>query len=141
MKIVDFEKKGNVVRFYCGKDDCKDYYGDDWDDAPYDCNAGTVYDEFVIAHVDIAFPFDYMVLEPCDGCRDWNNCTKDDMKEQRVPCVIAVPATTYKGSYYDTNFSTWVGSRGIKKFYFGDNMNSYEPNSLVVWGELKKGNE
>ena len=43
MKIIDFECTGNVVRFYLGKDNEKDYHGDDWNDTPYECNAGTVY--------------------------------------------------------------------------------------------------
>jgi hypothetical protein len=31
MKIIDFEKKGNVIRFYLGADDCvtKYYFGDE----------------------------------------------------------------------------------------------------------------
>lgn len=55
MKIIDFEKKGNVVRFYLGADDCFDYWGDDWNDAPYDCNGGNVYHNFVIGHKDMFF--------------------------------------------------------------------------------------
>ena len=30
MKIIDFEKKGNVVRFYVGSDNLENYYGDDF---------------------------------------------------------------------------------------------------------------
>ena len=78
MKIIDFEKKGNVVRFYLGEQtenwgwtnpEYKDYtgktptwlkpsdryYGDDWDDKPYEHNAGTVYGEFIKGYKDIAF--------------------------------------------------------------------------------------
>ena len=62
MKIIDFERKGNVVRFFLGADDCFDYWGDDWDDAPYDCNAGTVYSRFVTGRKDVSFPFDSLVL-------------------------------------------------------------------------------
>ena len=57
MKIIDFSKKGNVVRFYLGEDNCKDYWGDDWNDFPYEHNAGCVYDEYIAGIVDIAFPF------------------------------------------------------------------------------------
>lgn len=42
MQIIDMEKKGNVVRFYLGENGKQ--WGDDWNDAPYDCNAGTVYE-------------------------------------------------------------------------------------------------
>ena len=58
-KIIDFERKGNVVRFYLIKVDRNDdYYGDDWDDTPYEHNAGSVYDSFVNKIVDVFFPYD-----------------------------------------------------------------------------------
>ena len=69
MKIIDFEKKGNLVRFWLGTDDCSDYWGDDWDDAPYEHNAGYVYSEYVTGYIDYVFPFETLVLEPCD---DWH---------------------------------------------------------------------
>lgn len=119
-KIIDFERKGNVVRFYLGADDCSDYWGDDWDDAPYDCNAGTVYDEYVSGVKDIAFPFDSLVLEPSS---DWNGSnshySKEDMKNRVVPCIIVVPKEVCADSWKD-RFCDWIGADGIKKIYFGD---------------------
>ena len=44
MKIIDFEIKGNQVKFYLGSDNCDNYWGDDWDDKPYEHNAGEPYD-------------------------------------------------------------------------------------------------
>lgn len=131
MKIIDFERKGNVVRFYLGADNLKEYYGDDWDDRPYDCNAGKVYDEYIGGHVDIVFPFDYMVLESSD---DWdgNNACKDDMVARILPCIIAVPPEVYGDDYWSESFRHWVGADNILKFYFGDNMDRYENNSTVV---------
>ena len=41
MKIVDFKKEGNIVRFYLGET-INGIYGDDWDDTPYEHNAGEV---------------------------------------------------------------------------------------------------
>lgn len=143
MKIIDFDRKGNVVRFYLGEKteewgwtnpDYKDwngntpswlkpsdtYYGDDWDDRPYDCNAGRVYDQFVKGHKDIAFDFDDYVLEPCDGV-DNSNCCKDDMAARMVPCLIVVPKDVCKDRWV-WNFYDWVGCDGVKKYYFGDEM-------------------
>ena len=34
MKLLDLERKGNVVRFFLGADDLEKWWGDDWDDAP-----------------------------------------------------------------------------------------------------------
>ena len=121
MKIIDFEKKGNVVRFWLGEDDLKDWYGDDWDDAPYDCNAGSVYEQFVSGHRDIAFPFDSLVIEPCEGVTNTEWC-KDDMRKRKVPCIIVVPKEKADDSWHGQDFAYWVGVDGIQRYYFGDRM-------------------
>ena len=121
-KIIDYEKKGNIVRFYLGKDDCEDYHGDDWDDAPYDCNAGKVYNEYEIGHTDIVFPFDYTVLEPCE---DWRatNCRwcKDDMKQRMVPCIVAINVNNPYVDFEDC-FNDVLSNDKCVKFYFGDSL-------------------
>lgn len=120
MKIIDYTKKGNVVRFYLGEDSLTDWYGDDWDDCPYEHNAGEVYERFVAGHADIAFSFDELVLEPCDGA--WNSdYTKEDMVKRLVPCIIVVPAELAADSWHD-DFAHWVGVDGVQKYYFGDHM-------------------
>lgn len=124
MKIIDFDRKGNVVRFYLGADDLKDWHGDDWNDYPYDCNAGTVYDEFVSGHRDIAFPFDALVLEPCNGAFNAHVC-KDDMKARRVPCIVVVPPELADESW-DTSFAHWAAADGVQRYYFGDEMEPEE---------------
>lgn len=143
MKIIDFERKGNLVRFYLGEQtenwgwtnpDYKDYtgktpdwlkpsdryYGDDWDDHPYEHNAGTVYGEFIKGHRDIAFDFDDLVLEPCDG--EWNSpWCKDDMTARKVPCIIVVPKELNEHDW-STDFKYWVAHDAVKKYYFGDEL-------------------
>lgn len=123
MKIIDFEQKGNVIRFYLGKDDCFDYYGDDWNDAPYDSNAGLVYEQFISGYVDLAFPFDYIVLQPCDNYYG-HDChfTKNDMKSRVTPCIIAVPYSVHQSCWSARTFDDWVGSDQIVKYYMGDKM-------------------
>lgn len=119
-KIIDIERKGNLVRFYLGADDCNDYWGDDWNDAPYEHNAGLVYERFIETTRDIAFPFDSLVLEPAN---DWSNdsrYSKEDMKHRRVPCLIVVPAEVVGDYSYRDQFKEWIGADGIKKFYFED---------------------
>lgn len=133
MKIIDFEKKGNVVRFYLGVDDNEDYKGDDWNDAPYECNAGRVYEEHVICHRDIVFPFDFAVLEPKDPEGQNSSCwCKNDMKARKVPCIIAVPKPD---DWYDDEFDRYVGDKKTIKFYFGDKM---EPADALTVFELKE---
>lgn len=121
MKIIDFDKKGNVVRFYLGDDNCNDYWGDDWNDAPYEHNAGSVYGIDIVKCIDMYFPFDSLVLEPQDDWRNNGNSrySKEDMKNGYVPCIIVVPSELAGETYADT-FGYWVGSKNIEKFYFND---------------------
>lgn len=127
MKIIDFARKGNLVRFFLGADDCMDYTGDDWNDAPYDCNAENVYEEYVTGYRNIAFPFDSLVLEPCNGFLN-SPYSKDDMKYRNVPCIVVVHKhlINYKfmNEFDPGVFAYYAASNNpdIKKFYFGDHM-------------------
>ena len=135
MQIIDFDRRGNLVRFYLG-DASADYGGDDWDDRPYDCNAGKVYEQYIKGYRDVVFPFDDMVLEPCDG--EYNcSVSKDDMKKRHVPCIIAVPKKIVDDDdYLGISFARWAAADGIKKYYFGDEMEP-DPASLEP-GETKE---
>lgn len=120
MQIIDMEKKGNVVRFYLGENG--NQWGDDWDDAPYEYNAGQVYEEYVKATRDIAFPFDNFVIEPCDGVSN-SRYSKQDMIKRKVPCLVVVPEELYKDYYFSRDtFGRWVAVDGVLKYYFGDEM-------------------
>lgn len=137
MKIIDFERRGNVVRLYIGNDDLVEWWGDDWNDRPYEHNAGRVYDQYVAGHVDIAFPFDSLVLEPCDGAFN-SEYSKEDMQARRVPCLIIVPKEVSGDSWYWETFDHWAGADGITKLYFGDRMDTLkdaEIGTLLEWCE------
>lgn len=131
MKIIDFEKKGNLVRFYLGDDDCNGYWGDDWDDRPYECNAGRVYDEYIKGHRDIVFPFDYAVVEPCDGYLNSPWC-KEDMKARKVPCTVAVANPDWE----DDTFDRINADDKAVRFYFGDKMEPSEGVTIFVSGTI-----
>jgi hypothetical protein len=141
MQVVDFERKGNVIRFYLGEKtedwgwtnkDYKDrsgktpdwlkpsdiYYGDDWNDRPYEHNAGEIYDEFIKGYYDLIVPFDYLVLEPCDDVLN-SSFSKEDMRDRKVPCIIIVPKKEYEEEY-DFSFNKYVGNVNVIKIYFGD---------------------
>ena len=123
MKIIDFERKGNVVRFYLGEDELERWHGDDWDDAPYEHNAGRVYDEFVIGHHDVTVPFDYTVMEPCTGQLNSRWC-KLDMVNRAVPCIIIVPNKLEEEYWYNNDFNDYVGAAEVKRIYFGDKLDT-----------------
>lgn len=127
MKIIDFEKKGNVVRFYLGADDCEDYGGDDWNDYPYEHNAEKVYEEYIKGYRDVLFPFDYVVLEPCDGVSSSHWC-KDDMRAKKVPCIVALQVNPDDPDWYWDEFDKVSQNEDAIRFYFGDKM---EPGEEV----------
>lgn len=142
MKIIDVSLKGNVVRFYLGEKtddwgrtnkDYKDsegktptwlkpsdkYYGDDWNDNPYEHNAGGVYDEFIKGTKDAKFNFDDLILEPSS---DYDNpgYSKEDMVDRKVPCLVIVPHKEINWDNMFDGFSSWAASDKSIKIYFGD---------------------
>lgn len=120
MKIIDYALYGNVVQFYLGKDDLENWWGDDWDDAPYEHNAGYVYREYVSDKIQIAFPLKYSLLEPCS---DWAyHCnspfSKEDMLKRRCPCLIITK------SDYSAQYSKLILDRNSIQVYFGDSIDA-----------------
>lgn len=121
MFIIDFSRKGNVVRFFLGNN--PDYYGDDWNDMPYEYNAGKVYDEFILGYKDVAFDFDTIVMEPADGVinSEWS---KESMKQQKVPCICVLHKKDIDNeNVFYSCFEDVVSNKHSIKYYFGDKVN------------------
>lgn len=117
--IIDFWHKANEVRFYIGNGK-SGYHGDDWDTHPYECNASEVYREYIDHIVDVAFPFDWFVLEPCDGVTN-SQYSKNDFKNRKIPCIIGVPPEVHENSCaYDYSYLHWYGQSDITRIYYGD---------------------
>ena len=119
IKVIDFEKKGNLLRLYLGEDDCYDYWGDDWNDTPYEHNAGAVYDRYVSMTVDIVEDFDGSVCEPSD---DWHYhmnspYCKEDFKNENAPCVLIVPPGVMN-EYWSAEYSRMLGNKRILAVYY-----------------------
>lgn len=137
MKIIDFDRKGNLVRFYLGNKDCYDYWGDDWDDAPYEHNAGRVYEEYIESHVDVVFPFEGELLEPSCGVVNSMYC-KDDFKKNKCPCLIYVPKDICEDSWYSDNFNAFVGNKNIIKYYYEDTIiGEYPQDKIICYSDFK----
>ena len=135
-EIIDFALKGNVIRFYLGTNG--EQWGDDWDDAPYEHNAGEVYDEYVSGITDCYVPFDCFVLEPANGHSNSPFC-KEDMIKGKVPCVIIVPVSIAKTSWNDYSFDYWLGNKDIIKIYFGDNIDEVQMKINDLYIDADKG--
>jgi len=125
MKIIDFECNGNAVRFALGADDCNDYWGDDWNDCPYEHNAGPVYEKYIKGYATVFIPFEYAVLTPES---DWHyNCNspfcKEDFKNRKAPCLVIVKRKYDYCYYEDLCYSISALWDDACKFYFEDKMN------------------
>lgn len=116
-KLIDFERKGNVVRLYLGRDGLRRWYGDDWDDRPYEHNAETVYAEYVIGWLDVALGFDMDVLEPADGHVN-SRWSKDDMEVGYVAMVAAFQRSDF--TLWPSAFEDVASARQTTLLHMGD---------------------
>lgn len=89
LKLVDIEVFQDYAILYLGKLDMDDYYGDDWNDAPYDCNAGLVYSEFVEKIITVKMPEDLYIESFEEYFYDLNMpITRNDQKWGIYPVAI-----------------------------------------------------
>jgi hypothetical protein len=117
-EIIDFVKRGNQVRFYLGKNG--EQWGDDWDDAPFEYNAGKVYSKFIEGNKVIAFEFDDLVVDPTYGMPN-SVYSKNDMINRSVPCIVAIRESRRNRYGYDT-FEDVIADKESIKIYFGDDI-------------------
>lgn len=125
--ICDWKTKGNLVRLYCcDEDQYCDVWGDDWDDVPYEHNAGQVYDRYVSCIIDLYFGWDIVILE---AENDWeyngnSPFSKQMFKDGKAPIFIAY--RPHKNDYWDgSEYHQLIGGKNtnrIFKFYMGDNV-------------------
>ena len=123
MKVIDIETKGNVIKLYLGKNNLKDYYGDDWNDRPYEHNAGPVYNQFVSQTAEVYVPFDNFVCKPGE---DWtyrgnSPYCKEDFRDKGVPAVIIVPAKECEYAW-DVCYSQYVLMDTTVKICYNDDI-------------------
>lgn len=138
LKVIDFKKKGNVIRLYFGNINDNDYWGDDWDDCPYEHNAGTVYSEYIKEIMEIAFPFDTCIVEPAD---DWSYngnspYRKEDFKKMKAPCLIIDNDTD---NWNRDMYSRQLGNKNVWQLYFNDIYDDIIRNIYKYNGKIIKG--
>lgn len=117
LKVIDAELRGNVVRLYLGDEKLKDWHGDDWDDYSYEDNCSVVYDDYVAATVDIAFPFDWNVAEPSSSWQSSNMC-RNDFKNGIIPLFVAAPFDP--NGWRETDMNKIAGMPGAIAVRMGD---------------------
>ena len=115
-EIIDWERKGNLVKFYLGKNG--EQWGDDWNDVPWECNAGRVYDEYIEGYIIISFAFEWNVYEP----REFYS--KQHLVKRFVPCIIATPVLF-------NSFEEALSDRDGFRYYFGDEI--HDKTNIRKW--------
>jgi hypothetical protein len=102
LKIIDFDDSyGYVLKLFLGKKTEKEYYGDDWNDAPYEHNAGLVYDKYVEQTIEIPIITDCIILYADSGYVNSPYC-KLDFKARKVPFLVV--SKNIEGKY-NLNFN------------------------------------
>lgn len=116
MKIIGWERKGNVVNFALGKDNLDYWSGDDWDDTPYEHNAVTIPLFGTEKYVDIAFRYNVSVLEAEDDWHYHGNSPfcMNDFKERKAPILII--DITGEEEFY----SLAVNKKDVYEIFMGD---------------------
>ena len=99
LKIIDFEQFGHVIKLYLG--DCDDYWGDDWNDRPYEHNAEAVYDKYVKDTIEIPIQTHLGIVTPEDDYVYLGNSpfSKEDFKNG-VPFMVIGEVSGWSFDYH-----------------------------------------
>lgn len=116
MKIIGWDRKGNVVRFALGQDNLEYWSGDDWNDTPYEHNACTVPLFGIETYTEIAFGYKVNVLEAQDDYRYNGNShfCMNDFKEKKAPILIVDVAGN------ENYYSKCVNKEDVFGIFMGD---------------------
>lgn len=99
--LVDVDSCGNNVCLYFGTDkQCKESWGDDWNDIPAEHNAGSVYSEYVDHSVAYDVDTKYAVADPMSGYF-WTNSpySRQDYKRRKVPALVVCEEEAFSIDY------------------------------------------
>jgi len=110
LKVIDWKNGGFALRLYLGREDLKDWHGDDWDDAPWQDNAGQVYEEFVEYYIDIILPEEAKVWEP-GGCYEVY-LSKEQIIKRELPVIIDLLGTCW-------SYDNALQNKNTIKIYIG----------------------
>lgn len=118
--IIDISICGNIIKLFLSRTKNKDIWGDDWDDAPYEHNAGEVYEKFVDATYSIAIDTKYHVTTPEFDYTYLGNSpfSKDDFKNRVTPAVVVGELL----SGWDFLYSKEVNKNSNAKLYYFDTL-------------------
>lgn len=131
LKVIDFEIYGRQLKLYLGKPDCEDYWGDDWNDTPYEHNAGTVYSQYVEDTVVVNFlGDDEYILEACEGYCNSPWC-KEDFKKG-APFAYIDRSTEDDSDGYSWGRRSFVDNPKAEKFYYNTPIKEFYKKKYLI---------
>lgn len=132
LKICDFEKEGNVIRLYLTNLDDDDYSGENWNNSPYEHNAGMVSYHGYYPYIEFAFPLNIWVTEPADDYHYQGNSPfcKNDFKARKTPCLIIGDL----GEDWHDSYSEQIGNQNLLRIYFNDKLSDILPDIVEKQG-------
>lgn len=119
-KLIDFDLDGGsqFIRLYVGAPDLEKWWGDDWDDCPYEHNAGEVYLKFVTHVIDVALPASVVALEPATG--ELNSSWAKENMQNRMVCMVAVTGDGDRWGRLPECFKDVQGTDKTHRIFMGD---------------------
>lgn len=125
-QIIDWEAKGNVVRFYLGENGNQS--GSNWLKLAFEHNAGRVYHEYIHGFRDLAFPFDVNVID-ASWCYSNSPFSKKSFVTRDVPFMLVIPKEIWDDNMIFSvshNYGDLCKPEGVFKIYFGDDIANVE---------------
>ena len=135
-EIIDWERRGEKIKFYLGRNGKQT--GDNWDVVPWENNAGRVYDEYIEYAVLLTFEIwdkkwesllrEHNIIRVYEGTIEniiylstskifiyepQKYYSKRDLVSRIVPCVIL-------SKIRFSSFQEALRDREAKRYYFGD---------------------
>jgi len=129
MKIIDIKEYGHLIKLFLGKDDLIDYWGDDWNDTPYEHNAEEVYERFVEKTIEIPISTKFAIASPENDYTYMGNSpfSKEDFKNG-VPFLVIG-----KESSFDFLYSNEVNkNEKIAEIYYNDSKNVEDSKNMLL---------
>lgn len=130
LTILDWERRHGVTRLYLACDPEPGWSGDDWDDAPFEHNAGTVLPGFYTHTADVVADWGHVLLDPSDDWRTANSrWSKEDMRARRCPILVAAADPD---DLLAAGWPTALAADGAVRVYMGDPWSRLASASGVV---------
>lgn len=105
-RIIDRRRRHGLIRLYLAGRPDPGYTGDDWDDSPYERNAGPVCQDFVDATPTLAVPWGLAAVEPADDWRTPNTRWSKNDFNSMLKVKTTFSDTPRYPLTYDSNGST-----------------------------------